>query len=249
MADLRHIRTNRLREEDSKADHYILAIGGVLAVIMLLAHPPAALACTVVTLIIYSFVHGANERRRHGAAGEERALGLVDPAPGALATLPDDYTVFNQVVVPLNNASCEIDFVVVGPSGVFAIEVKHQRGTVSGAERDAQWKRVKTSHYQGNAYEAPIRNPVSQIKRAIHALKKHLVEHGTGTWVQGIVVFTHPDCELNLGETSVPVLRLEALAAYIRAYRPARPLRHRAQILSVLMTLTAPAPQGERAAA
>lgn len=46
-----------------------------------------------------------------------------------LTTLPDSYCIFANVVLPGKKSN--IDFVVIGPSGVFSIEVKSHKGRIS----------------------------------------------------------------------------------------------------------------------
>lgn len=44
---------------------------------------------------------GTEVAKRHSAEGEDRALG-IPVTPGSLVTLPWYYTVFNQIIVPLD---------------------------------------------------------------------------------------------------------------------------------------------------
>lgn len=214
MANLRYVQPNRLRLEVDRYHRRLLTIAVPLLVLMLWIQPMLFGLGFLVLMLLWS----RQNHRLCGAEGEDWALGVPTALPGSLITLPDDYTVFNQVIVPNGKSVRELDFVVVGPNGVFAIEVKHHRGEISGKETDFSWCQRKRSR-AGNTYEQDLRNPVGQIKGAIHALKQHLKAQGVNPWIQGIVVFTHPECSLSLGETSVPVLRLEGLASFIRDYR------------------------------
>ncbi len=217
MADLRFVQPNRLRLEVRRYQNRLLGFGTPLLALSAWIHVALLVPGLIVLLVLWN----AKQQRLCGAEGEDRALGVPQALPGSLATLPDDYTIFNQVEVP-NGASCrELDFVVVGPNGIFVIEVKHCRGKISGQETDGAWHQRKRSR-AGNTYERELRNPVKQIKGAIHALKQHLLSQALNEWIQGIVVFTHPDCTLSVDPTSVPVLALERLTPYIRGYRPRR---------------------------
>jgi hypothetical protein len=45
---------------------------------------------------------GTEVAKRHSAEGEDRALGIPEVNPGSLVTLSGNYTVFNQIIVPLD---------------------------------------------------------------------------------------------------------------------------------------------------
>ena len=60
------------------------------------------------------------ERYFKGARGEERVSGI-------LKSLPGSYHVFNDFVA----GGIHVDHVVAGPAGVFAVETKYWRGTVT----------------------------------------------------------------------------------------------------------------------
>ena len=214
MANLRYVRPNRLRLEVNRYHRRLLAISAPILATTAWIH----LTAFGLGLLAFLALWRRQDQRLCGAEGEDMALGVGTVLPGSLTTLPDDYTVFNQVIVPNGKSFRELDFVVIGPNGIFAIEVKHHRGEISGKETDLTWCQRKRSR-AGNTYEQDLRNPVGQLKGAIHALKQRLKAQGIHPWIQGIVVFTHPECSLSLGETSVPVLRLESLAAFIRDYR------------------------------
>lgn len=218
MADLRYVQPNRLRREVNMYHRRLLTMAAPILAVMAWIHPFVVVFGVAGVAALWSL----QNRRLHGAVGEDRALGVPRALPGSLATLPAEYVVFNQVIVP-NGKSCrELDFVVVGPRGIFAIEVKHHRGTISGRETDLSWRQRKRSR-AGNYYEQELRNPVGQIKGAIHVLKRYLRDQGINLWIEGIVVFTHPECTLSLGEMPMPVLRLEKLAPWILDHRSARP--------------------------
>ena len=217
MADLRFVQPNRLRLEVRRYRNRLLFIGVPGLALSACIH----VALLFPGLIVLAVLWNVKQQRLCGAEGEDRALGIPEALPGSLATLPDDYIIFNQLEVPNGTSFRELDYVVVGPNGIFAIEVKHCRGKITGGETDATWHQRKRSR-AGNTYEQQLRNPVKQVKGAIYALKQHLVSQGLREWIQGVVVFTHPGCTLSVGPTSVPVVTLEGLAPYIRNYQPAR---------------------------
>jgi hypothetical protein len=214
MANLRYVQPNRLRREVDLYHRRLLIIAVPLLALMAWIQPMLFGLGFLFLMLLWS----RQNHRLCGAEGEDWALGVPTALPGSLSTLPDGYTVFNQVTIPNGKSFRELDFVVVGPNGIFGIEVKHHRGEISGKETDLNWCQRKRSR-AGNTYEQGLRNPVGQLKGAIHTLKQYLKTQGIHPWIQGIVVFTHPKCTLTLGEMSMPVLRLESLASFIRDYR------------------------------
>ena len=102
-----------------------------------------------------------------GARGEEKIAGI-------LATLPDSYHVFNDFVVGRSH----IDHVVIGPGGVFAVETKCWRGTVT----------VEEGHILLDG-QLPDRPPLAQAKREAALVKKALQAAGWAGGVMPVLVF------------------------------------------------------------
>jgi len=118
-----------------------------------------------------------------------------------LTRLPDRYHAFFNVYI---KDSGDIDAVVVGPTGVFAIEVKRIAGGTLFV-KDDQWY-VKTSH----GVRPLSTDPVSQVKRAATFLHKSIL----GTWVDAVVALV--DCRSEVYEhRSVRILKAEELPAFI----------------------------------
>lgn len=217
MADMQYIRPNRLREAVRRYHYRLLAIGTILV----FCTPFVSLFLIIPGLVVLCWFAGRADVRLIGARGEDMALGIPLALPGSLATLSNDYVVFNQIRVPVGKSFRELDKVVLGSNGIFTVEVKHLRGAISGSGRDGFWRQRKRSR-AGKVYEQDIRNPVSQVQGAAYALHKYLAARGVHTRVEGIVVFTHPQCQLTVRSSPVPVLPLPALAGFIRHFRPKR---------------------------
>lgn len=232
MAELRYIRPNRLREEANRYHRQLLWIGTPLLVGAAFIH---VLVLWAGLIILYLLWEKPNTHLS-GAEGEDRALGIPDARPGSLATLHKDYIVFNQLQIPAGRSCRELDYVVVGPNGIFAVEVKHYRGEISGAEFDRTWRQRKRSR-AGHLYEQERRNPVAQIKGGVYALRRRLAAHGIRNWIEGMVVFTHPEGVVKADQGSIPVLTLPELASYITAFRPRWAPRKLDVTVRVLMEL------------
>ena len=121
----------------------------------------------------------------HGSWGEHKALSNIEE------DLPDGYHVFTNVRI---HERMESDMVVVGPSGVYVLEVKNYKGTLRGNEKDRYWTLHKTGR-QGGSYSKKISNPLGQLKRNIFALSQYLKMEGCPAWVDGFVLFPNTDTE------------------------------------------------------
>jgi hypothetical protein len=102
-----------------------------------------------------------------GARGEEKVAGI-------LAGLPDGYHVFNDV----SSAAGQIDHVVVGPAGVFAVETKNWSSAVTFENG---------SVFAGG--RAPSRSPLDQVRREADAVYALLRRSGWKGEVTPLLVF------------------------------------------------------------
>lgn len=152
-------------------------------------------------------VAGPSERdmaiKRAGAAGEA-------VLPQLLRSLPDTYSLLNGVPVPGSRA--DIDHVLVGPSGVWAIEAKHHVGMVQCVGDAWGYARLGAG---GVPRSGHIGNPSQQARRAAEALERFLERRNQRHTVQPLVVFTHPQVELTLEAATVPIIRADAALAFL----------------------------------
>jgi hypothetical protein len=92
------------------------------------------------------------------------------------------------------NRGGEIDHLLVGPSGVFAIEGKHRNATVH--VNGDRWTYDKYDRYgnlveQGEITDRGGRSPSMQVNQPADELAKFLRSRGQGVEIQRIVVLTH----------------------------------------------------------
>ena len=71
------------------------------------------LAIIVVVILLIHF----SRNKRKGTYGEKRVAAILN-------SLPDEYTIFNDVYIEENGKSTQIDHVVFSPYGIFVIETK-----------------------------------------------------------------------------------------------------------------------------
>ncbi len=117
----------------------------------------------------YSLLKGLQRIERYfiGARGEEHVSGL-------LHKLADTYHVYND----FKAGSLRVDHVVIGPSGVYAIETKCWRGKVT----------VEENHILLNG-ELPDRSPTAQAAREAQCVKKELAKLGYDGPVTPVLAF------------------------------------------------------------
>lgn len=121
---------------------YFVGIGAIVSLFILWIHfPPAKIK---------------------GRIGENYISRLLSKLP------VNDYTIFNDLLIPYGNRTSQIDHVVVSPYGVFVIETKNFRGWIFGGQYSEHW----TQNIWGNRYKMP--NPIAQNAGHIKALQYFL---------------------------------------------------------------------------
>lgn len=123
-----------------------------------------------------------------GEEGEKKAESLFS------ATLPDSYLCIAGI--PLKN--CDIDFLIIGPTGIFAIEVKNYKGIIT-------IKDDKLFHYKvgrrGTIYigHGDITSEIKLLKSNIHKIKCYLKsEMGHDFYISGIIFFVNENISIEV---------------------------------------------------
>jgi nuclease-like protein/TadE-like protein len=141
--------------------------------------------------------------------------------------LPQDYVLFNGLALP--RGAGDIDHLVVGPTGLFLLETKTMKGHIV-CEPDGTWRRTRVSR-AGTAYSAYIGDPAAQVQRNIFAVRQALQRRvpvlfaRAPLWIEGLVVFAHPETQLEASSSRVPAVMLEDAAHRICAHVPRRSLQ------------------------
>lgn len=132
------------------------------------------------------------ERYFKGARGEEKVSGILQGLPAA-------YHVFNDFVACGNH----VDHVVVGPAGVFAVETKFWRGTVT----------VEDGHVLVDG-RLPDRSPLRQAQKEADQVRNELQRKGWSGAVTPVLVFASDTFEAKIAEVDgVVVLNSNHLRA------------------------------------
>jgi len=124
----------------------------------------------------------------------------------ALNKLGNDYRVFHNVKIKENKRKTEIDSIVVGPNGVFVIEVKNQRGLIKGNDESEFFTQTKTSNSSDTLYENQFKNPVKQLSRHIYFLSNHLKTDHLNPWIESCLVFSNPEAVVKVSSNKVKVV-------------------------------------------
>lgn len=148
----------------------------------------------------------------HGLNGEKRLT-------SQLAKLPDHYDIYTNVFVEWQGKKSELDSVVVGPTGIYVVEMKSMRGRVYGDEAEKNWYLEKTGR-RGGVYGKEFYNPTKQVGTHVYRLANNLRPLSKNLWVQGVVLFDH--------ETTLDVSSQKAVVTndvnQLRSYIEQQPL-------------------------
>jgi hypothetical protein len=149
------------------------------------------------------------ERIRAGIAGEQLVAAELGRA------LTDDWTLLHGY----RNRRGEIDHLLLGPKGLFAIEVKNVNATVH-VDGD-RWRADKYDNYGNLVEQRPItdrrgRSPSEQLNESAAELERFLAQRGQQVTAQRVVVLTHRRSRLapgshptvNVATSAASVLRL-----------------------------------------
>lgn len=176
------------------------------------------------------------QRAAAGARGEAIALQTA-------LKLPDDFMVFNNLLVPgrAGGRPRELDLVAVAPHAVFVVEVKHFKGEIEGPREAPQWRLRKVGR-GGTVYYSTVSNPLRQVASASGALAAYLKSQGVRSWVQGVVCFTrsYPPPPLAPGANAVLVAAPETLCGLLENWKPPRGRHDVEAATAALRALTAP---------
>jgi len=126
----------------------------------------------------------AEEKIKAGIAGEQQVAAELGQA------LDDDWTLLHGY----RNRRGEIDHLLLGPRGLFAIEVKNINATV--AIDGDRWRADKYDNYGNLVEQRPIadrrgRSPSQQLNEPAAELERFLHQRGQPVTVQRVVVLTH----------------------------------------------------------
>jgi hypothetical protein len=141
-----------------------------------------------------------------GLEGEKRVAKLLN------GTLSDDFYLMNGAY--FRDGGGDIDHIVLGPNGLFAIETKNWSGKVTC--NGDEWHRDNRHRKSNSASPSKqVKKNASRIRNIVESSKNL---SGTRIWVEGIVVFANKHVDLNVNHPTVSVLRLHELSKFLTSY-------------------------------
>jgi hypothetical protein len=138
-----------------------------------------------------------------------------------LLKLPDEYHVFSNVVV----GKGDIDFVVIGPSGVYAIEVKGHSGRIA----------FDGSRLTKNGWSLD-KDFIGQAHYEAMDLKKFLEDHGQKIYVKSVLVFSSSRAFIKVEAApirEVSVMHIDSMLKFIN-YNPSLDPGQVARLVEIL---------------
>jgi hypothetical protein len=136
-----------------------------------------------------------------GRQGEKAVINTLTKS------LNDDYYIINGAY--LKDRGGDIDHIVLGPSGIYVLETKNWSGKIIC--NGDQWQRP------GKTIKG---NPSLQVKRNTQKVKKLIDNSHTirdsNLWIEGLIVFTNTNADLNISNPTVTILKLHQLSQHIK---------------------------------
>lgn len=196
-----------------------VVLGMFLASLVLGSHPwlfGALFVASMISLMVY-WKKGLRrvESFFRGARGEERVANI-------LASLPDDYHVFND----FEAGSDRVDHVVAGPAGVFSIETKWWQGAVEIVE----------GHVLVNG-ALPSRDPIVQTQREADRVRAAMRKIGFDITVVPVVCFASDTFDAGVAQCGpVKVLNANAINEWFASQPGVLPPNELARLVQLIET-------------
>lgn len=125
-------------------------------------------------------------------------------------SLPEEYQVINDIILPTETGTTQIDHIVVSPYGIFVIENKNYTGRIYGDDKAREWTKVVFK----NKYK--FMNPIHQNYAHVKAIESRLSRFPNVPIIP-IIVFSN-NCFLKV-RTRHHVIYYRELKSVIRSYR------------------------------
>jgi hypothetical protein len=138
------------------------------------------------------------EEHRRGQEGEDNVVQMIVQA------LDGNWHLFRNLSIPGQNKG-DLDLVLVGPPGVWALEIKNFRGKFRNTGET--WERKN-----GKNWKPATVNPSRQVQNSAYRLKNFLNADRVNVFVNAAVVWANSESPLAVENPSVAVWRYDRLA-------------------------------------
>gem|GEM_PF-1773652 len=153
--------------------------------------PLAATVLGLFMLVVYKLLNAKAWLLLNRAGRFKRGMDGERIVFDELRKLPDAYTVIQDVCIP--GTRTNIDFVVLGPNGIWAIEVKSHDGTITYDGRDLV--------QNGKVLEKGFLWQANVERQALTELLQANVDRSL--YAKGIIVFSNKYAKLKFGEVPI----------------------------------------------
>lgn len=160
---------------------------------------------------------------RGGREGEEWATDVVR------TTLDNRWTAFRNIKLP--GRKDDLDLILVGPPGVWVLEVKSYK-----APTRVQFK--KWSYLQGKKWQALDSNPIAQVRNNAVQLRYFIEKYGLKQHISAAVVLTKPQQISNFEPTEEPIWFQFALEKHLTELNTLPERLHEAERTTIVAELT-----------
>jgi hypothetical protein len=205
----------------------LVSPGGVIAlVIAVLLLAGAAWLLVFLPNLAVKTLDGQIESYRKGQEGEDRVVEVMRQ------NLDGNWTVFRNVTLP-GRSKADIDTVLVGPPGVWALEIKN----LSGAYRNIgeRWE-FRT----GREWKALKRSPSRQATDNAARLGRFFEADGIKQWVNPAVIWANREGALTVQNPAVAVWEIDRLPEELGNLWQHKPIKEtrRVRIIEKLTALS-----------
>lgn len=145
---------------------------------------------------------------RKGQRGEERLLNAM------FSNLDSKWHLFRNLELPGQKAG-DIDFVLVGSKGVWAIETKAYEGNYRTV--GDQWEKQ-----YGTRWFKTLKSPSKQAKRQATSLYHLLQTNDIKQWINPVVVWANPEANLIVENPAVSIWKLDQLREELNKIQDSR---------------------------
>lgn len=205
-------RSNHLRIDIKKAYlKLLIASVSILIAVFILEQSYYLSSIVIGMMVVWTmFVLNNIEILRFGLQGEKEAFDL-------LSKLPRQYKVLSDVHLVDGTKSSQIDFVIIGPNGIFIMESKHIKGIINGREEDNYLQKIKIGK-SGDKYYKKMFNPIKQISGHKIGMDVFLKKKGFRYRAIPVLYFSN-DCIVNVQSKNVKIINEPVLVIdYIKRH-------------------------------
>ncbi|MGH7825637.1 MAG: nuclease-related domain-containing protein [Candidatus Binatia bacterium] len=133
----------------------------------------------------------------------------------ALQSLPEEYLVLSSLALP--DSMGNVDYLLIGPNGIFAIETENYSGYVKCYEE--QWF---VNGYRMRSFSKEAKRNSMAVTSSIAGL--FIGNRSKTPSVVPLLLFVNPLAKLKLYRPTLSVLRVKDLVDFIRTYDATRPI-------------------------